>query len=138
MADGIVLRLPQVLAAAQDPEHRHHEQKKMGESHPAAHPSLGNRLQKTESGRQRHWQDIFLAKKGSIPADQPQRSRPWRAILRRTFNQPKGLGYVERVTRDIIRHRHGTTTLFTALDVATGEVITQRIHTIGTSNFWTS
>jgi putative transposase len=34
-----------------------------------------------------------------------------------------GLGYVEGVTHDYIRH--GTTTLFAALDVATGEVLTQ-------------
>jgi putative transposase len=36
---------------------------------------------------------------------------------------PMGLGYVEGVRHDDIRH--GTTTLFAALDVATGEVITQ-------------
>lgn len=36
---------------------------------------------------------------------------------------PLGLGYVEGVTHDYIRH--GTTTLFAALDVATGQVITQ-------------
>jgi putative transposase len=36
---------------------------------------------------------------------------------------PMGLGYVEGVTHDYIRH--GTTTLFAALDVATGEVLTQ-------------
>ena len=36
---------------------------------------------------------------------------------------PMGLGYVEGVTHDYIRH--GTTTLFAALGVATGEVITQ-------------
>ena len=36
---------------------------------------------------------------------------------------PMGLGYVEGVTHDYIRH--GTTTLFAALDVATGEVIAQ-------------
>ena len=36
---------------------------------------------------------------------------------------PMGLDYVEGVTHDYVRH--GTTTLFAALDVATGEVITQ-------------
>ncbi len=36
---------------------------------------------------------------------------------------PLGLGYVEGVTHDYIRH--GTTTLFAALDIATGEVLTQ-------------
>jgi putative transposase len=36
---------------------------------------------------------------------------------------PMGLGYVEGVTHDYIRH--GTTTLFAALDVATGAVITE-------------
>ena len=36
---------------------------------------------------------------------------------------PMGLGYVEGVTHDYVRH--GTTTLFAALDVATGEIITQ-------------
>jgi len=36
---------------------------------------------------------------------------------------PMGLGYVEGVTHDYIRH--GTTTLFAALDVAMGEVLTQ-------------
>ena len=36
---------------------------------------------------------------------------------------PMGLGYVEGVTHDYIRH--GTTTLFAALDVASGEVLAQ-------------
>jgi putative transposase len=36
---------------------------------------------------------------------------------------PMGLGYVEGVTHDYIRH--GTTTLFAALEAATGQVITQ-------------
>jgi putative transposase len=35
---------------------------------------------------------------------------------------PMGLGYVEGVTHDYIRH--GTTTLFAALDIATGRVLT--------------
>lgn len=36
---------------------------------------------------------------------------------------PMGLGYVEGVTHDYVRH--GTTTLFAALNIATGEVIAQ-------------
>ena len=36
---------------------------------------------------------------------------------------PMGMGYVEGVTHDHVRH--GTTTLFAALDVATGEVLAQ-------------
>jgi putative transposase len=36
---------------------------------------------------------------------------------------PMGLGYVEGVTHDYVRH--GTTTLFAALDIATGAVFTQ-------------
>jgi putative transposase len=36
---------------------------------------------------------------------------------------PMGLGYVEGVTHDYVRH--GTTTLFAALDVATGKVLSQ-------------
>jgi len=36
---------------------------------------------------------------------------------------PLGLGYVEGVTHDYVRH--GTTTLFAALDIASGEVLTQ-------------
>ena len=36
---------------------------------------------------------------------------------------PMGLGYVEGVTHDYVRH--GTTTLFAALDVASGEVLAQ-------------
>jgi putative transposase len=36
---------------------------------------------------------------------------------------PMGLGYVEGVTHDYVRH--GTTTLFAALNIATGEVITR-------------
>jgi len=39
---------------------------------------------------------------------------------------PLGLGYVEGVTHDYIRH--GTTTLFAALDVASGRVLTQCKH----------
>ncbi len=36
---------------------------------------------------------------------------------------PMGLGYVEGVTHDYVRH--GTTTLFAALDIANGEVLTE-------------
>ena len=36
---------------------------------------------------------------------------------------PMGLGYVEGVTHDYVRH--GTTTLFAALDVASGQVLAQ-------------
>ena len=36
---------------------------------------------------------------------------------------PLGLGYVEGVTHDY--HRHGMTTLFAALDVVTGRVLSQ-------------
>lgn len=36
---------------------------------------------------------------------------------------PMGLGYVEGVTHDYVRH--GTTTLFAALDIANGTVLTQ-------------
>ena len=36
---------------------------------------------------------------------------------------PMGLGYVEGVTHDYLRH--GTTTLFAALDIATGQVLTR-------------
>lgn len=39
---------------------------------------------------------------------------------------PLGLGYIEGVTHDY--YRHGTTTLFAALDVASGTVITQCKH----------
>lgn len=37
---------------------------------------------------------------------------------------PMGLGYVEGIAHDYVRH--GTTTLFAALDIANGSVITQR------------
>jgi len=36
---------------------------------------------------------------------------------------PMGLGYVEGVTHNYVRH--GTTTLFAALDIATGAVFTE-------------
>jgi len=36
---------------------------------------------------------------------------------------PMGLGYVEGVTHDYVRH--GTTTLFAALDIASGQILTQ-------------
>jgi putative transposase len=36
---------------------------------------------------------------------------------------PMGLGYLEGVTHDYVRH--GTTTLFAALDIANGQVLTQ-------------
>ena len=36
---------------------------------------------------------------------------------------PMGLGYVEGITHDYVRH--GTTTLFAALDIANGSVLTQ-------------
>ena len=45
------------------------------------------------------------------------------ALERTQPNLPLGLGYVEGMTHDYTRH--GTTTLFSALDVATGQVLTQ-------------
>jgi transposase len=39
---------------------------------------------------------------------------------------PMGLGYVEGITHDYVRH--GTTTLFAALDIATGHVLAQCKH----------
>jgi putative transposase len=39
---------------------------------------------------------------------------------------PMGLGYVEGVTHDYVRH--GTTTLFAALDIASGQVLTKCKH----------
>ncbi len=44
-----------------------------------------------------------------------------RALERTQLNLPMGLGYVEGYTRDDTRH--GTTTLFAALNIATGEVL---------------
>ena len=48
MAHSKAFQIPQALAAAQDPEHPHHEQKTFGKAHPVAHPSIGYRLQKTD------------------------------------------------------------------------------------------
>jgi putative transposase len=45
------------------------------------------------------------------------------ALERTQPHLPLGLGYLEGITHDYTRH--GTTTLFTALDVATGEVVAQ-------------
>src|SRR3970040_881435 len=45
------------------------------------------------------------------------------ALERTQPNLPLGLGYVEGVTHDYTRH--GTTTLFAALNIADGEVLTQ-------------
>jgi putative transposase len=45
------------------------------------------------------------------------------ALERTQPNLPMGLGYVEGVTHDYTRH--GTTTLFAALDISKGEVITK-------------
>lgn len=45
------------------------------------------------------------------------------ALDRTQLMLPLGLGYVEGVTHDYVRH--GTTTLFAALDVASGQVLTQ-------------
>ncbi len=45
------------------------------------------------------------------------------ALVRTQPMLPLGLGYVEGVTHDYVRH--GTTTLFAALDIASGQVLTQ-------------
>ena len=45
------------------------------------------------------------------------------ALNRTQPTLPMGLGYVEGYTRDYVRH--GTTTLFAALDIATGRVLAQ-------------
>jgi len=45
---------------------------------------------------------------------------------------PLGLGYVEEITHDYIRH--GTTTLFAALDIQSGEVLTSASRGIATKS----
>jgi transposase len=45
------------------------------------------------------------------------------ALERTQPGLPMGLGYVEGITHDY--HRHGTTTLFAALDIESGQVLTQ-------------
>ena len=44
------------------------------------------------------------------------------ALDRTQPSLPMGMGYVEGVTHDYVRH--GTTTLFAALNIATGQVLT--------------
>ena len=51
-----------------------------------------------------------------------EKSQP-QALERTQPLLPMGLGWVEGVTHDY--RRHGTTTLFAALDIASGEVLTQ-------------
>ena len=51
------------------------------------------------------------------------RSRRFQALNRTQPTLPMGLGYVEGSTHDYVRH--GTTTLFAALDIATGRVLAQ-------------
>ena len=51
------------------------------------------------------------------------RSRQIQALNRTQPTLPMGLGYVEGYTHDYVRH--GTTTLFAALDIATGRVLAQ-------------
>ena len=47
---------------------------------------------------------------------------------------PLGLGYVEGVTHDY--RRHGTTTLFAALDTANGKVLRNVVRATGIRNIW--
>jgi len=47
---------------------------------------------------------------------------------------PLGLGYVEGVTHDY--RRHGTTTLFAALDTANGKVLTKCRQRHGIRSIW--
>jgi putative transposase len=59
-----------------------------------------------------------------------ERTQPMQPML------PMGLGYVEGVTHDY--RRHGTTTLFAALDTAKGKVLTQCGSVTGIRNIWVS
>ncbi len=54
-------------------------------------------------------------------------------VLERANRCFHGLGYVEGVTHDY--KRHGTTTLFAALDVLTGQVLAHASRGIGIQNF---
>jgi hypothetical protein len=44
-AEGTTLQIPQALAAAQDPQHRHQQQSPGRKTHPASHPSIRDRLE---------------------------------------------------------------------------------------------
>jgi putative transposase len=56
------------------------------------------------------------------------------ALSRTQSVLPMGLGYVEGVTYDYVRH--GSTTLFAALDIATGTVLPIASPGIATMSFW--
>ncbi len=59
--------------------------------------------------------------------------RGCRALDRTQPVLPMGLGYVEGATHDYVRH--GTTTLFAALDIASGTVFTECSHANVTRSF---
>src|ERR1022692_3626757 len=69
----------------------------------------------------------YLRNTSRMPCDSnwktPEVSPLWKALERTQPMLPMGIGYVEGVTHDY--RRHGTTTLFAALDTAKGTVITQ-------------
>ena len=90
MADGKALQIPQALAAAQDPKHRNQEQKPLGEAHPAAHPSLGDRLQKSDQvgrdmGRRGFWQ-----RRNPFPPTEPNGRSPAKLTCDRLSISPGG------------------------------------------------
>ena len=58
------------------------------------------------------------------------------ALNRTQPTLPMGLGYVEGYTHDYVRH--GTTTLFAALDIATGRVLAQFGSGTVTRSSWRS
>ena len=76
MTEGKALKIPQALAAAQDPEHRHQEQKPLGKAHPASHPPLGDRLQETDQVGRGIDRRGFWQRGDPFPPTKPNRRSP--------------------------------------------------------------
>ena len=76
MTECKALKIPQALAAAQDPEHRHQEQKPLRKAHPASHPSVRDRLQETDQVGRGIDRRGFWQRGDPLPPTKPNRRSP--------------------------------------------------------------
>jgi hypothetical protein len=81
MADGKALQIPQALAAAQDPEHRHQQQVPSRKTHAAPHARVRDRLEVADQIEIGCGRDALEHREEAIPptsahADSPGK-RPW-------------------------------------------------------------
>jgi hypothetical protein len=76
VADGEPLQIPQALATAHNPQHRHQEQAPGRDTNPTPHTDIRDRLQKADQVEIGWGRSGFRHREGAVPPTSPHAGRP--------------------------------------------------------------